>query len=126
MTFRIRLLVLLFAAPLAACAASPRIVPGKWLEVTAHALRPYDVHEECTKLAAGDVLHYRFTTKAPVAFNIHYHEGKAVVQPVTRDAATRDEGDFKAQVAHEYCLMWEAGRVGTMLDYRVRIVPAKR
>ena len=122
----IRLATLLFVAPLVACAAPPPIVPGVWHEVKAHALRPFDVHEECAKLAAGDVLQYRFTTEAPVAFNIHYHEGKAVVQPVTRDAATRDEGDFKAQVAHEYCLMWEAGRVGTMLDYRVRIVPAKR
>ena len=126
MTSRVRLLVLLFATPLAACAASPRIVPGKWLEVTAHALRPYDVHEECTKLAAGDVLHYRFTTKAPVAFNIHYHEGKAVVQPVTRDNVTRDEGQFKASVPQEYCLMWEAGAAGTPLDYGVRLMRGSR
>ncbi len=26
-------------------------------------------------------------------------------------------------IAHDYCLMWEAGPAGAMIDYRIRIKP---
>lgn len=103
------------------CAAAPAIEPGKPLEVRAHPLPPYEVHEECASLRPGDRLHYRFESKAPLAFNIHYHEGKAVVMPVTRERATADEGTFVPLAAHVYCLMWEAGAEGTTIDYAVRL-----
>lgn len=106
---------------LAGCAAAPAIEPGKPLEVRAHPLPPYEVHEECASLRPGDRLHYRFESKAPLAFNIHYHEGKAVVMPVTRERATADEGTFVPLAAHVYCLMWEAGAEGTTIDYAVRL-----
>jgi hypothetical protein len=106
---------------LAGCAAAPAIEPGKPLEVRAHPLPPYEVHEECASLRPGDRLHYRFESKAPLAFNIHYHEGKAVVMPVTRERATADEGTFVPLAAHVYCLMWEAGAEGTAIDYAVRL-----
>lgn len=106
---------------LAGCAAAPAIEPGKPLEVRAHPLPPYEVHEECASLRPGDRLHYRFESKAPLAFNIHYHEGKAVVMPVTRERATADEGTFVPLAAHVYCLMWEAGTEGTTIDYAVRL-----
>lgn len=106
---------------LAGCAATPAIEPGKPLDVRAHPLPPYEVHEECASLRPGDKLHYRFESKAPLAFNIHYHEGKAVVMPVTRERATADEGTFVPLIAHVYCLMWEAGAEGTTIDYAVRL-----
>jgi len=106
---------------LAGCAATPAIEPGKPLEVRAHPLPPYEVHEECASLRPGDRLHYRFESTAPLAFNIHYHEGKAVVMPVTRDRATADEGIFVPLTAHDYCLMWETGAEGTTIDYSVRL-----
>ncbi len=106
---------------LAACAATPAIAPGKPLEVRAHPLPPYQVHEECASLRPGDRLHYRFESTAPLAFNIHYHEGRAVVMPVTRERATADEGTFAPLVARDYCLMWEAGAEGTTIDYSVRL-----
>jgi phosphodiesterase/alkaline phosphatase D-like protein len=106
---------------LAACAATPAIEPGKPLEVQAHPLPPYQVHEECASLHPGDRLFYRFESKAPLAFNIHYREGKAVVMPVTRERATADEGTFVPRAAHDYCLMWEAGAEGTTIDYSMRL-----
>jgi len=106
---------------LAGCAATPAIEPGKPLEVRAHPLPPYEVHEECASLRPGDRLHYRFEATAPLAFNIHFHEGRAVVMPVTRDRATADEGTFVPLAARDYCLMWEAGAEGTTIDYAVRL-----
>lgn len=106
---------------LAGCAATPAIEPGKPLEVRAHPLPPYEVHEECASLRPGDRLHYRFESTAPLAFNIHFHEGRAVVMPVTRDRATADEGTFVPLAARDYCLMWEAGAEGTTIDYAVRL-----
>ena len=53
--------------------------------VKGHAIAPYALHEECMKLVPGDRLEYHFTAGAPLHFNVHYHEGKAVVLPVSRD-----------------------------------------
>lgn len=123
---RALLIATVIAVPLAACVSQPAIVPGKPLVVKAHPLPPFQIHEECVKLARGDRLEYTFSAEAPVKFNIHYHEGNAVIVPVSRDNVNADSGDFTALIAHEYCLMWEAGATGTPLDYRVRLVLGKR
>jgi hypothetical protein len=126
MTQRMRLVAAIaLALPLAACAAQPGIVPGGMHEVKAHPLPPFQIHEECVKLEPGDRLDYAFTATAPVHFNIHYHEGSAVIMPVTRDKVMAESGRFEAVVAQEYCLMWEAGAAGTPLDYSVRFTRAK-
>ena len=114
------------ALPLAACAAQPGIVPGALHEVKAHPLPPFQMHEECVKLEPGDRLDYAFTATAPLHFNIHYHEGNAVIMPVTRDKVVSETSRFEAIVAQEYCLMWEAGATGTPLDYSVRFLRAKQ
>jgi hypothetical protein len=114
------------ALPLTACAAQPAIVPGGVHEVKAHPLRPFQIHEECVKLEPGDRLDYTFNADAPLHFNIHYHEGNAVIMPVTRDKVASGTGRFEAIVAQEYCLMWEAGATGTPLDYSVRFIVGKR
>ena len=116
------LLTLMTAWPLVGCAAQPTIVPGKAREVQAHPLPPYQTHEECAKLLPGDRLEYSFNADAPLHFNIHYHEGKAVIMPLSRDNVKADRGEFKVLIAQEYCLMWEAGAGGTPLDYRVRLI----
>ena len=95
---------------------------GKALEVKAHPLPPYQMHEECGKLLAGDRLEYVWQAQAPLNFNIHYHEGKAVIMPVTRDGVKGESAEFKPLVTQDYCLMWEAGAQGTLLDYRVRLI----
>ena len=120
------LVSVVLALPLVACAAQPSIVPGKVHEVKAHPLPAHQVHEECVKLQPGDRLEYRFDARAPLHFNIHYHEGKAVVMPVSHDNLKASVGEFSALIAQEYCLMWETGAVGTALDYRVRLVRPRK
>lgn len=111
---------------LASCAAAPAIDPGKPLAVRAHPLPPYQVHEECASLRPGDRLHYRFESTAPLAFNIHFHDGKAMVIPLSRERVTADEGTFMPLVAQDYCLSWEAGAQGTTIDYAVRLTRGGR
>jgi hypothetical protein len=89
--------------------------------VTGHALAPHGMHEECAKLAPGDRLEYTFTSDEPVDFNIHYHDGAAVVEPITRNRVPEDAGVFAPALAQDYCLTWEAGAAGATLDYRLRI-----
>jgi hypothetical protein len=109
------------ALALAGCATPPRIEPGRPLAVDSWPLPPYESHEECVALAPGDRLQYRFESTAPLAFNIHYHEGKAVVMPVTRERVSADEGTFAPLVAQDYCLMWEAGAQGTTIAYTLHL-----
>ena len=56
-------------------------------------------------------------------FNLHYHEGNAVVMPVVREQSREDAGVYAAQIAQDYCLMWEAGPAGATIDYRIRVKP---
>jgi hypothetical protein len=88
------------------------------------AIAPFEIQEECARLVPGDRLDYRFEAKAPVAFSIYYQEGTAFLSPVSRDDVTESSGVFKAQIAHRYCLRWEAGQQGALLDYRIRLLRA--
>jgi len=112
----------LAALLVAGCAAKPAD-PGEPRHVREHAMKPYAVHEECLTVAVGERIEYYFTSSLPVDFNIHYHEGVAVLMPITRDKTQDDSGLFVAHIAHDYCLMWEAGPAGAVLDYRLRLRP---
>ena len=105
---------------LAACASRGPVDPDAPRDVH-QSLAPHALHEDCMKLAPGDRLDYRFTSSAPVAFNVHYHAGNAVVMPIAREAITADSGIFQPALAEDYCLMWEAGPEPTALDYRVAV-----
>jgi hypothetical protein len=106
---------------LAACATRGPADPDAPREARGRPLAPHALHEECMKLAAGDRLDYRFTSTGPVAFNVHYHAGNAVVMPVAREAITADSGIFQPVLAEDYCVMWEAGAAPVLLDYRVAV-----
>jgi hypothetical protein len=108
-------------ASLGAC-ATPTIEPGKVLEVKSHVLEPLKVHEECANLVAGDRIEYSWQAQVPLNFNIHYHEGKAVIMPLTRENLRSDSGELRILTAQDYCLMWEGGRQKALLDYRVRLI----
>ena len=120
---------ILFASALAiavsAC-ATESIQPGTPREVTGYRIAPFELHEECMQMGPGDRLVYRFTAQRPVAFNIHYHEGKTVIMPVSRDDTTGEDDTFRPLAAHDYCLMWEAGREGAIVDYRVLLTRGTR
>jgi hypothetical protein len=106
---------------LAACAAQQVVGPDQPKEVRDQPLTPYAIHEECVRMAAGDRIDYEFGATEPVDFNIHYHDANAVVAPVVREKSTADSGIFVPRIGQQYCLMWEAGPAGALLDYRVRL-----
>ena len=113
------------ALVMSAC-ASETIRPGIPREVTGQRINPFELHEECVQMTPGDGLVYRFTAQRPVAFNIHYHDGNSVIMPVSRDDATADDGAFRPLVAQDYCLMWEAGREGAIIEYRILLTRGRR
>jgi hypothetical protein len=113
------------AVAVSAC-AGPSIEPGTPREVTGQRINPFELHEECVQLVPGDWLVYRFTAQRPVDFSIAYHEGKTVIMPVSRDDTTAEDGTFRPLVAHDYCLMWEAGREGAIVDYRILLTRGQR
>jgi hypothetical protein len=117
--------VLAACLAIAAC-ATDTAAPNQPKVVRNRPLTPYDFHEECLRLAVGDHIEYDFSTTEPVAFNIHYHEGDAVLEPVVLEQVRADSGIFVPRIAQDYCLMWEAGPAGAVLDYRVRRRAAAR
>ena len=67
---------------LGGCAGTLTVTDGPKV-VSAHPLPSYQVHEECFKLGDGDRVDFAFESSEPVDFNIHYHEGQAVVMPIS-------------------------------------------
>ena len=118
MTARARSGALALAALAAGCASAPLTLEEP-RAVSRMPIAPYEAREECVRLAQGDRLEYRFVASEPVAFEIHYREGFAVLAPVVRDASLGDAGVFVAALARDYCLVWEAGVAGALVDYRL-------
>jgi len=88
--------------------------------VSAAEIGPYALHEECVMLSAGERIGYRFRAQPPVSFNIHFHEGNTVVMPIDIASSGDEAGVFAADREQIYCLTWEAGAQGSVLDYRVQ------
>jgi hypothetical protein len=86
---------------------------------------PYAMREECFALEPNDRIAWHFASTAPVAFNIHYHDGNAVVEPVSRAHAKEDSGELVADRKQTYCMMWEAGAESALIDYGVRRLPRR-
>jgi hypothetical protein len=127
MSLRLRALhgVVFWIAVMAGCASPPgRLQAPK--TVSGVELAPYAIIEECVPLEPGERIAYRFVSRLPVAFNIHFHEDNAVIMPVSRDGTTSESGDFAADRKELYCLMWEAGAGGSVLDYRVSPWPRRQ
>jgi hypothetical protein len=125
---RLRLAGRLLAAGstlLAACATGEYHLDGP-RSAAGVELAPYAMHEECVALDNGERFQYYFSSVAPVAFNIHYHEGNAVILPLQREKVTQDSGDFTADRKQVYCLTWEAGAQPSVLEYRIRPLPRAR
>jgi hypothetical protein len=110
---------LVACAPTAVTAEQPKAV-------TSMPLPPFEIREDCVRLVPGDRLDYEFSASQPVAFEIRYREGDAVIAPIVRDASVGDSGVFAARIERNYCLAWEAGLAGALVDYRLRLRPATR
>jgi hypothetical protein len=115
------------ALMLSACATLPphRLEPGVPREVRGHAITARAIHEECAKLHPGEVIEYRFESSVPVDFNIHYHDGKVVVMPISRQKVKADATTFRALTEQDYCLMWETGPEPASVDYRILLQPGR-
>jgi hypothetical protein len=117
--------VIAIALSMSACAS---LAPDPDAVHAADALEiaPYALHESCMKLAAGDRVDWRFESREPVDFNLHYHEGPMVLMPVVRNASYGDSGIFPVTIPQDYCAMWEAGPAGAIVTYRVRPIRGAR
>jgi hypothetical protein len=107
------------------CAATPVTADAPKV-VTAMVLTPYESREDCMRMAQGDRLDYTFEATEPVAFELRYREGATALAPISRSSALSDAGVYLALFAREYCLTWEAGPPGALVDYRLRLRPAAR
>jgi hypothetical protein len=102
----------------AACATAPdRLEVPK--VVVGLDISPYVVYEQCVLLQAGDRIGYLFRATVPLAFNIHFHDANAVIEPISAASTQGESGEFSADRDQTYCLMWEAGADGSVLEYRV-------
>lgn len=115
-----RALVVALAAALgiAACATPPERLETPKV-VAAFELAPYAVHKECIELRTGERIGYLFRAAVPVAFNVHFRDGTAVIEPIASERSAGESGEFAADRDQIYCLMWEAGAGGSSLDYRI-------
>ena len=111
------------ALPLAACAGETMLA-GENKAVTEFAIAPYEIHEECMLMTPGARIDYRFEAKMPVYFDIRYREGSAIISTVSRDDVKEAAGVFASTGTRRYCVHWEAGLEGALVDYRVRLLPA--
>ena len=114
----------ILAIHLTSCAAPDTIVADEPRAATALAINPYEFHEECATLATGDRLDYRFEAQAPVSFQIYYKEGIAFISTVSREDVRDGGGIFNAPAARRYCLRWDAGQRGALVDFRIRLMRA--
>ena len=112
------LAIAMAALGVAGCAAPPERLDAPKV-VVGLEIAPYGVHEECVELKAGRRVGYLFRAAAPLAFNVHFHDGNAVIEPISAQRTQGESGEFVADRDQTYCLMWEAGAVGSVLDYRV-------
>ena len=62
--------------------------------------------EACGKLPAKARVRWRFEAGAPMDFNIHFHEGKAVRFPARQEGVAEANGTLDAPSAQDYCWMW--------------------
>ncbi len=83
-------------------------------------LAPFEIREFCLEMASQDEIRYDFRSDQPVDFDIHHHEGSTIHYPVRVNEITARAGNFVAEGARLYCLMWKnEGLVPTSLSYRI-------
>ncbi|MEO7253489.1 MAG: hypothetical protein ABIZ64_04510 [Casimicrobium sp.] len=69
------------------------VPPGKFLEL-------------CGGLSSGQTIGWSFDADQALDFNIHFHEGKAVVFPAKYEGAKQAAGTLNVVAKQDYCWMW--------------------
>jgi len=111
----------LLSTLLAACAPTT-LTRTEPLDVKGREIAPYEFHEECGEVAAGERIDFRFTATRRVHFEIYYKDGIASIAPVVHDDTMAASGVFPPPVTRRYCLRWDVDRAGAIVDYRIRIL----
>ena len=111
-------------ALLAGCTRPP-LVPDDPRTISGERLAPYQSLGECVNLRTGERLDYLYSSSQPVKFDISYREGAATLAPVVREHSLGDSGIFVAALSTRFCLSWEAGPAGAIIDYRLRLKPER-
>ena len=110
----------------AGCASAPPPDPDAERVGDGIEIAPFRAHEACLRLEDGDKLDWRFESRAPVDFNLHYHEGPSVVMPLSLNASYGASGVYTVIATHDYCAMFEAGAAGAIVTYRMKPIRFKR
>jgi hypothetical protein len=110
---------------LEACATPPAPLVAPRVQ-SGIELAPYAQYMECMALESGERLTYRFASLAPVTFSIQWRDDSAVIVRSEVKSTVAEEGDFAAQDGGAYCLTWEAGELGSVIEYRVQPVRPRR
>ena len=118
-------LATLAGALIAGCAPTT-LLPNTPVTDTSERIAPYEFHEICADLVAGDRVDYRYDATEPVAFTIGYREDGATLLPWTRDYLKSDSGIFPVRYAQHYCLRWQGGPPGALLTYHVTVHRVER
>lgn len=106
--------------------ATDTLISGEGRAADGYVIAPFEFHEECGTIAAGERVDFRFNATQPVHFELYHKDGIARIAPLARSDVTEWSGVFPPPVTRRYCLRWDAGREGALVDYRIRILPAKR
>jgi hypothetical protein len=69
------------------------ILPGKFAEL-------------CGKVTAGEEIAWKFDATQSTDFNIHYHSGNTVIEPVSINKIAQTSGNIAASETQDYCWMW--------------------
>lgn len=110
---------------LAACAGDT-MVAGETKAMQELVIAPFEFHEECMLLTTGDRIDYRFEARMPVYFDIRYRDGIAIISTVSREDTHAAAGVFVVPRDQRYCVHWEAGRPGALVDFWLRLLPPVR
>ena len=92
--------------------------------VSAVPLPPYESRDVCVRLGSGDRLEYTFESTGARDVRNPVSRGRGRDRAARARPTRSDAGVFLARLARDYCLVWEAGPAGALLDYRLRRRPA--
>lgn len=66
-----------------------------------------DFFEACDKWTPGDKVSFKFTSSAPVMFNVHYHEKHQKTYAIEQTLKDDFEGSFIVKSEDIHCCMWK-------------------
>jgi len=86
-----------------------------------------DFYEACDKWPPGAKVSFKFTSTAPVMFNVHYHQKHAKVYAIEQTLVDTYEGSFIVQSDDIHCCMWKNDNPDFVtLKYDMSVEAAKK